>query len=323
MIGIVFMKPNSKEPSRLSISAIICTKNRSHDLLKCFDSIIKQTIPPDDIIVIDSSTNLDTKRLCSHYKNVLPIPLIYQHSEPGLTKQRNIGVKHCQNDIASFLDDDVILENDYFLEIRRAFSSSDTILGVGGCITNVPSDSLLSKVFKRLFLYTEFSPEEGIMKRSGFARFPCGNRSDAVLSTQVLVGCSSSYRNCLFKIHTFDEFFNGYSVMEDIEFSHRISKQGLLVYWPEAKLFHKKSPADRQSIPQRYEMLINNHFYVFNKNVKNSPLDWLFFSWSRIGIVLLSFYESLRERTSSPFICVFSLHLKLLCNVLKDRYKQA
>ncbi|MBC2709803.1 MAG: glycosyltransferase family 2 protein [Desulfosarcina sp.] len=296
----------------MNISVIICTKNRSQDLKVSLDSIINQSILPDEIIVVDSSTNFDTKLLCKNYKNIFSIPLFYYQTAPGLTKQRNIGVKHSSKEIIAFIDDDVILEESYFKEIKEAFAVSDKILGVGGRILNVKPDALFSGILKKIFLLTEFAEKKGIVKKSGFARFPYGHCTESFLPTQVIMGCSSSYRRGIFDEYKFDEYFEGYSVMEDVEFSYRISKQGLLIYWPAAKLIHKKSPLDRNSTAQRYEMLILNYFYVFKKNVKRSPFDWIFFYWSLSGLKLHAIYFCLKLGTISPLLGVYSAYRKLL-----------
>ena len=76
-----------------SISLVICTKNRCYDLKECLDSIARQTIFPEELIVVDSSTDRMTEQLIEDYKKVLEFPIRYIHTEPGLTKQRNIGAK--------------------------------------------------------------------------------------------------------------------------------------------------------------------------------------------------------------------------------------
>src|SRR3970040_2707668 len=100
-----------------SESVIICSKNRLDDLIRCLDSLVSQTKSPQELIIVDSSDmpllqkTLFTKIFNTDY---FPIThLIYVHTTPGLTHQRNIGVKHAKGEIIYFFDDDVVLESDY------------------------------------------------------------------------------------------------------------------------------------------------------------------------------------------------------------------
>ena len=81
-------------------------------------------------------------------------------------------------EIVAFIDDDVILYKDYLEKIKIAFSISKKILGVGGRVVNVPSETKLNQYLKKIFFYTEYSDKLGILKKSGFARFPCGDNKN-------------------------------------------------------------------------------------------------------------------------------------------------
>lgn len=302
---------------KLSVSTVICTKNRTQDLKECIDSIICQTHLSDEIVIVDSSDDDSTRSLIEDYKTKNSIPISYTHTSPGLTKQRNIGIKKSRGSIIAFLDDDVILDRDYFKEIIKCFMISDDISGVQGALTNVNSDPIPIKYLKKIFMYTSYDGKKGVMKRSGFADFQFTENRDHIDATQVLVGCSCCYRKTIFDEYAFDEFFEGYGVMEDVEFSHRVSKHNKLLYTPYAKLVHKKSPADRSSLPRRLEMLIFNHYYVFKKNVKQKSIDWLFFWWSDLGVALQSFFWTLKTKSILPIAGVYSGHRKLLKYMLK------
>ena len=60
------------------------------------------------------------------------------NEERGLTKQRNYGVARVaqESEVICFLDDDTILEPQYFEEIIRTYQVYPEALGVGGYISN-------------------------------------------------------------------------------------------------------------------------------------------------------------------------------------------
>ncbi len=124
-----------------SASIIICTKNRLDDLMNCLDSLSQQTWEPKELIIVDSSDTplQNEKRFLDHF-NTLCFPhteLKYVHTSPGLTRQRNIGVKQARGDILYFFDDDVVLEKEYLSSMQKIFNAKPAYGGGMGTITNI------------------------------------------------------------------------------------------------------------------------------------------------------------------------------------------
>ncbi|MFZ0599555.1 MAG: glycosyltransferase family A protein, partial [Flavobacterium sp.] len=122
----------------LRFSLIVCTYMRPEPLLALLQSVQRQTLYPDEIIIIDGSTNDETKIILTENKfNNLKYFLISKEDR-GLTKQRNFGISKINHDIeiVCFLDDDTILEPDYFVEIVKTFQNNPDISGVGGIAIN-------------------------------------------------------------------------------------------------------------------------------------------------------------------------------------------
>jgi glycosyltransferase involved in cell wall biosynthesis len=115
-------------PMRCSV--IICTRNRQGDLEHCLESISRQTLRPDEVIIVDGS---DTDRLLTilNDQRFNKLALIYKHTDPGLTRQRNVGIKMTSGDILFFFDDDVELRNDYIEKIVEVYKK-DRLGNVGG-----------------------------------------------------------------------------------------------------------------------------------------------------------------------------------------------
>ena len=59
-------------------------------------------------------------------------------AERGLTRQRNYGIKRVSREaeIVCFLDDDIVLEKDYFSQLIHTYHSYPDAMGVGGYIIN-------------------------------------------------------------------------------------------------------------------------------------------------------------------------------------------
>ncbi len=88
---------------KLSISVIIPTLNRVNLLKRALRSVLNQTLPPDEIIVIDNGSTDDTKNMIKD--NFQKIKYYYLHDK-GVSKARNLGIKNSNSEWLSFLDSD-------------------------------------------------------------------------------------------------------------------------------------------------------------------------------------------------------------------------
>ena len=97
---------------------------RPKPLLTLLQSVLEQSCYPDEILIIDGSTNDETQKvlvekpfLNLHYFKVPP-----EHR--GLTKQRNYGIARVNrsSEIVCFLDDDTVLTSDYFEKLLDVYT---------------------------------------------------------------------------------------------------------------------------------------------------------------------------------------------------------
>ena len=88
---------------KYSISLIIPTLNRSKLLKRALKSVFNQTFIPQEIIVVDNSSNDKTYQMIE--KRFNQIRYIYLE-DIGVSKARNIGLKNASNELICFLDSD-------------------------------------------------------------------------------------------------------------------------------------------------------------------------------------------------------------------------
>jgi len=86
----------------MSISVIIPTYNRANFLTKAIESVLNQTLQPNEIIVIDDGSDDNTKEIIEAYPN---IKYIYQDNS-GVSSARNLGIKNAKSKWILFLDSD-------------------------------------------------------------------------------------------------------------------------------------------------------------------------------------------------------------------------
>ncbi len=86
----------------MNISVIITTFNRYRLLKRAVNSILNQTLVPNEIIIIDDGSMDETKNIQKDFKNV---KYFYQKNS-GVSSARNHGIKAAKSEWIAFLDDD-------------------------------------------------------------------------------------------------------------------------------------------------------------------------------------------------------------------------
>ena len=143
----------------VEISLVIPTKNRSEKLKKLLHSVLKQTVLPKEVIIVDDSDNLRTKELIQQLKKLFlkkNIQIKYimpsENKKKSISRARNIGAKKAKGDIIVFIDDDVVIDKNYLKEILKVFEKNPNALGVQGTIMNMEYSPFWNSI-KKVFYY--------------------------------------------------------------------------------------------------------------------------------------------------------------------------
>jgi len=105
----------------MHVSAIICTRNRPDLIGTAVSSVLANTYPNFDLLVVDQSdddrTGAVVRGLMANHPN-----LRYVYSTtPGLSRAYNTGIRQSQGEGLAFTDDDCIAPPDWIESIVRAF----------------------------------------------------------------------------------------------------------------------------------------------------------------------------------------------------------
>ena len=286
----------------IPFSLIICTYMRPQPVLQLLQSVLEQTLHPDEILIIDGSTNHETGTILK--ENLFP-KLHYFAVPPehrGLTKQRNYGIERIGTtmEVVCFLDDDTVLSTNYFEEIIRTFEEYPEVSGVGGVAINENSWSLAEPNKKydsrRYYQWEGFVYKEGqrnvvrnylgLQSNLGPGRMPdyshgktCGfPLNGKTYEVDLLIGMSFAFRRKVVDSIRFSPYFEGYGLYEDADFSIRVLQFGKNAINTKAQLSHFHHPSGR---PNQYlygKMVVRNGWYVWRvKNPKpsfNAKLKW-------------------------------------------------
>ena len=115
-------------------SVIICTFNRAHLLPRALDSLLAQTEPSWEAIIVDDGSTDDTGALVRKYLDAAPNFRYLLHRNRGLPRSRNAGIAAAVGDYVTFLDSDDYFLPDHLASRRRLLRENpDVELLHGGC----------------------------------------------------------------------------------------------------------------------------------------------------------------------------------------------
>ena len=86
-----------------AVSVVIPVYNRSSELIRALDSVYAQTVPPDEVIVVDDGSDIDTGLLV---RREYPQARLVRQSHSGVSGARNNGVAQARGEWIAFLDSD-------------------------------------------------------------------------------------------------------------------------------------------------------------------------------------------------------------------------
>jgi GT2 family glycosyltransferase len=289
---------------------IICTFQRPGALKSLLDSIRLQRLKPHQVLIVDGSHDLATREMLTqasfreyeYYK--------VSAQDRGLTKQRNYGIARVGQDcdIVCFLDDDTVLEPDYFAQLITTYDVYPEALGVGGYITNEASWKAVSGadcVSLADFCFDGYRRKDGsrfiLRKRLGLdsdcdpgraPEFSHGRSigflppSGKIYPVDQFMGGVSSFRKSVFEKYSFSTFFEGYGLYEDADFTLRLSKSGPLYVNTAARLAHYHDAAGRPNQYSYGKMVVRNGWYVW-RVANPSPGFKAKAKWHLITILLM------------------------------------
>jgi cellulose synthase/poly-beta-1,6-N-acetylglucosamine synthase-like glycosyltransferase len=125
---------NHKE-SGLSVTVVICSRNRPTLLGKCLEAVAALNPAPDDVLVVDNSEgDEETQSIAQKFSARYTV-----EATPGLSRARNRGMAESSTDIVAYLDDDATPDEHWLGCILEPFTDPH-VASVSGTIVFVGSN---------------------------------------------------------------------------------------------------------------------------------------------------------------------------------------
>lgn len=217
----------------------ICTRNRTEDLRRCLDALMKLPDDGQEILVVDNCPSTDeTQKLVESYSSVRYV----RENNKGLDFARNRALKEARHEIVAFTDDDATPDPLWLRALVRNFNSP-LVMCVTGMTMPLELETEAQEVFET------FSPFG-----KGFKRIVHTNTSGDPLSTgQVGAGANMAVRKDVQQaVGLFDEALDAGTPTQsggDHEFFSRILLAGYhIVYEPQALSWHRHRRTMQETI---------------------------------------------------------------------------
>jgi glucosyl-dolichyl phosphate glucuronosyltransferase len=118
--------------SARAVSVVICayTERRWGDLKAAVRSVVRQTAPPLEVIVVCDHNDVLLERVRVEMPSVVAV----ENAQPrGLSGARNTGVHAAAGEIVAFLDDDAIAAPDWLQWLLKPYEDA-SVMGAGGAV---------------------------------------------------------------------------------------------------------------------------------------------------------------------------------------------
>ena len=227
------------------VSVVILNYNGVEHIDECLSTVLNQTYPHYDVIVVDSaSSDLSVNYIQSKYPDVILLPF---KENLGYARGNNIGIEHTDGDYVAILNNDTIVEPDWIKELVKTLQSRDDVCFVTSKL-KIYHDRDTINARGIVIHYTGPSFNNGLFERD--------DDSSSQMSVPGVNGCAfAGRRDVLKEIGAFDPDF--FMHMEDADLSLRARLAGYdILYVPTSVVYHK----------YRLNIGSNEKFYRLERN---------------------------------------------------------
>lgn len=223
---------------QLKVSVLIPCYNQSRHIRQTVVSVLKQTYPPDEIIVVDDASEDESKAILQ----TLPVKTICHEHNQGPASARNTALFAATGDVVIYIDADAYADPHLIEILLQAYHeiSDPALAGIGG--RGIESN-----------IQTVYDRWRALHARQDFGRIR--------RRVPYLFGLCASYkRKILLQVGGFDTFFPK-NAGEDADLGYRLRRAGYNLYYiPEAVVYHQHSDTEESLLRVQYNWFYWTYF---------------------------------------------------------------
>ncbi|MCD8539305.1 MAG: glycosyltransferase family 2 protein [Leadbetterella sp.] len=144
----------------MKTALLISTYNWPEALKLCLNSLVSQTVYPDEVLIADDGSGDETRTVISEFQKTFRVPVKHVwHEDNGfqLSRIRNKALLECASDYIIQIDGDIIMER-HFIEDHNRFAKKNSVV--------VGSRSSLGETYTRRLLKTGLLPGKRELDRN-------------------------------------------------------------------------------------------------------------------------------------------------------------
>lgn len=248
---------------------MVPTCGRPQCLANCLSSLKKQTILPQEVVVVDNSSSSSTRNIVKSFENYLKIVYVVEKRK-GEAFARNKAIRIAQGDILVFIDDDCLAGRRWLEKIFLHFKKYPQSNGLVGKSENQFKRNPFAQVYQCFYwrwLMENFEkPDQRQMLRSGNSFF----------DTKNLALRKNIVNNFLFDKNV---LFHGINV--DIVAGNKLVKLGNFYYHPQVVVYHRNSASLKSLLKRNYYQGIADRLILERQKIDNRQhvLTYNLFNW--------------------------------------------
>jgi len=209
----------------LKTSIIIATHARPVSVARLVESLAPQVRPGEDELIIAENGTPEPSII-----NEAPVEMDHLHDpRPGKCRIQNRAIERAEGEIIVCLDDDLIVEPDYVVEVERFFDKHPEFAAMKG--RTLPTED----------------PAKKVGPTAVYLDLPIVDHGENVIEVHGVIGANMAFRkSALDKIGLFDERLGPGAAghEEETEMSQRLRRAGYKIgYAPRALVHHEVDPA--------------------------------------------------------------------------------
>jgi GT2 family glycosyltransferase len=284
---------------RLSVSAIMPTKNRPSLLGVAVRSLLAQSVPLDELIVVDQSSGDAGLRVVTALVAEVPAPrrpqleYVLDPAINGAAAARNLGLDRASGDILLCCDDDVVADPAVVDRLLAHYRVAPECAGLAPVITNYPPPGPLRRLHRWLFYRGPFRDErQPVYWR--WRRYAEPTR----VPVRMFTGAMMSFRRSALGPLRHDARYRGASVGEDVDLCWALGRRGgRLAIATDARIVHNRAP---RPAARPEEAQITAWGFLYQKHLPKTLATRLAFGWYVAGVFTGAVVNAAIERTLDP-----------------------
>lgn len=260
------------------MATVIATKDRPGSLKQTLEHLLKQSVLPESILIVDSSTDEQSRLVALELESSATARNVrldwVAAKTKGAAPQRNQGALETDSPFLMFLDDDIFFEP---LAMERIWDAAQSAVDVVGVTPTYLGDgySPPGKFGRRFMAFLNSGQLESYAGRvlgPGFTRLPDASDAsgDVVEIDWMGTGCAL-YRRSVLPSPPFPGLFHGASLCEDLCLSLLAGRVGRLVNARTAVVVHAHEGGDHKHGRFRLaKMELINRYYVMYRVLRRT-----------------------------------------------------